>query len=132
MKAPWALGNQKGLSRQNAQGCVATNLGLPGFGSVMAGRAVGYLQATLTLAGFVLTLLFGLKFILWCLRHWSEIYGAQADPLETWLALWRELRWALFGIILFVLAWLWALATNLGIMNQVRQEEAASKPQERN
>jgi hypothetical protein len=92
----------------------------------MAGRAIGYVQAVLTVAGFVMTLAFGLKFILWYLSHWSSLYGSQADPLETLTRVWRQLRWTLVGMGLFGLAWLWALVSSLGILRQARQVEASN------
>lgn len=128
MKISLALGNRDGLSRQTAHGCVGTNLALPGFGSLMAGRAVGYVQAVLTVAGFVLTLFFGLKFIAWYLANWSSINSPQADPFETMSNVFREVRWAVLGIGLFAVAWLWALGTNAGILRQVRHTEEKARP----
>ena len=128
MRFSLALGKREGLTRETAQACVAANLGLPGSGSLMAGRVVGYVQAALTIAAFVLTMVFGLKFIVWCLTHWSSIYGPEADPLETPGRVWREVRWALCGIGCFAFAWLWALITSAGILQQARYNEAKSKP----
>ena len=128
MKISLALGDREGLSRQTAHGCVGTNLALPGIGSLMAGRAVGYVQAALTLAGFGLTVLFGLKFSLWYLANWSSLNSPNADPLETLGEVWREVRWALLGIGLFAIAWLWAMGTNAGILRQARHAEEKAKP----
>jgi hypothetical protein len=94
----------------------------------MAGRAVGYSQAALTAAGFLLTLFFGLKFIVWYLANWSSINGPQADPLETLSSVWREVRWALLGIGLFAIAWLWAMGTNASILRQARCADEKAKP----
>ena len=128
MKISLALGNREGLSPQTARGCVATNLALPGFGSLIAGRAVGYAQAAFTVVGFGLTLFFGLKFIVWYLANWATINGPQADPMETLTSIWRAVRWALLGIGLFAIAWLWALATNAAILRQARKTGEAAKP----
>ncbi len=127
MKFSLALGNRDALTREKAQGCVAANLGLPGSGSLLAGRVVGYAQATLTLAAFVLTMFFGLKFIVWCLTHWSSIYGPEAD-LQTVGNVLREVRWAILGFGLFAVAWLWALITSAGILSEARRNEEKSKP----
>jgi len=128
MKISLALGNRDALTPQTARGCAGTNLALPGFGSLMAGRAVGYPQAVLTLVAFVLTLLFGVKFIVWGLKNWSALQDPLADPVETWLALWRGARWALLGIAMFAANWLWALATNIKILRAAASNERAAKP----
>lgn len=128
MKISLALGNREGLSRQTARGCVATNLSLPGFGSLLAGHPVGYAQAALTVVGFGLTLLFGAKAIIWFLTHWSTIYGPEADPVDTMSGVWWETRWAWLGMALFAVAWLWSLTTNAAILRTARTEDDASKP----
>ena len=128
MKISLVLGNREALSRQTARGCVATNLAMPGFGSLMAGRAEGYAQVVLTLVGFGLTVLFGLKFIAWYLPHWSAINDPQADPVETLSRVWQAVRWALLGIALFVVAWLWSLVTNAAILRSAQRDDDAGKP----
>lgn len=128
MKLTLALGPRGELNRQAALGCVATNVALPGFGSLMAGHPVGYAQAVLTLAGFTMTLGFGLVFVIWCLLNWSSLYGPEADPVDTLLQLWVRLRWALVGMGLFGFAWVWAWFTNAAILREARMAEAAAKP----
>jgi len=128
MKISLALGKREGLSRQTARGCVATNLAMPGFGSLMAGRPVGYAQAFLTVVGFGLTMVFGLKAIVWFLTHWSIIYGPEADPVETMTSVWRETRWAWLGMALFAVTWLWGLMTNAVILHSARTDDDAGKP----
>jgi len=128
MKISLALGKREGLTRQTARGCAGTNLALPGFGSLLAGRAEGYAQAALTLAGFAVTVLFGTRFIVWYLTHWSAINDSGADPIETLLTLWRNVRWALAGIGLFAVAWFWGLATNAAILRDARRAEERAKP----
>ncbi|MCU0785078.1 MAG: hypothetical protein MUF81_13725 [Verrucomicrobia bacterium] len=128
MKISLALGNREALSPQTARGCVATNLALPGFGSLMAGRAIGYAQAVFTVVAFALTVVFGVKFILWGLMNWSKIHDPQADPVETMVAFWHGARWALLGMALFAVSWLWALATNASILRAAPKNEEAGKP----
>lgn len=128
MKLTLALGPRHGLSRQTALGCVATNVAFPGFGSLMAGHPVGYAQAVVTLAGFAMTLGFGLVFVVWCLLNWSVLYGPDADPVDTLLQLWVRLRWALVGMGLFGISWLWAWFTNAAILRETRKAEDAAKP----
>ena len=128
MKISLALGKREGLSRQTARGCVGTNLALPGFGSLMAGHAVGYAQAALTVVSFGATLGFGTTFIVWYFAHWSELMGAEADPVETLSSVWLHARWALAGIGLFGFTWLWALATNAAILREARKAGETGKP----
>jgi len=128
MKISLALGNRDSLDRQTAQVCAATNFGLPGFGSIMAGRAIGYLQAVLTVGAFALTLFFGLKLLAWGLKNWSAINSPEADPVENLLSLWRIGRWAFLGIALFVGNWLWALLTNFSILRSASRKQDAAKP----
>lgn len=115
-------------SVQTAHGFAATNLALPGFGSLMAKRAVGWPQAALTVVGFGLTTIFGVRFALWFFRNLSVIYGDNSDPLEALTAVWQAVRWALLGIGLFAVAWLWALTTNAAILRSARRAEPNEKP----
>ncbi len=128
MKISLALGNRDALTPQTARGCAGTNLALPGFGSLMAGRRVGYPQATLTVVAFALTVFFGLKFLAWGLKNWPAINDPETDPVETLRGLWRFGRWAFLGIALFAGNWLWALTTNISILRSVAAGRAAVKP----
>lgn len=128
MKISLALGNRETLTPQTARGCVGMNLALPGFGSLMAGRAVGYAQAALTLVAFALTLVAGTNFVIWGLKNWSNLQNPQGDPLETLVGIWLHGRWALLSIALFCVSLLWALATNTAILRDVRKNEGRAKP----
>ena len=128
MKLSFRLGDAKSLTRENAWACCSTNLALPGFGSLMGSRKVGYPQAVLTVAGFVLTTLFGLKFVIWGIQNWSELHNPEGDPIETLTNLWRACRWALLGLVLFGLAWIWAQLTSLSILNSARRHAERNRP----
>ena len=104
------------------------NVALPGFGSLMAGRAVGYPQAALTVVGFGLTLWFGVRFMIWFFKNVSVIYGSEADVVETMINLWLGVRWAFFGFALVGVSWLWALTTNAAILRAARQAETNELP----
>lgn len=125
MKISLVLGNRAALDRQTAQACVAMNLGLPGFGSILAGRVVGYAQAILTVAGFVLTVACGLKLILWFFANWSKMNDPMADGWENLRALWLVARWPLLGMALFAISWLWALVTSFMIMRSAPKKGSA-------
>ena len=107
---------------------MATNLALPGFGSLMAHRAVGYPQAALTVVGFGLTLWFGARFLIWGFQNWSAIYTGEGDPVENLITIWFGVRWALLGFVLVAVSWLWALTTNSAILHSVRPPVTQAKP----
>jgi len=129
MKISLRLGDTRHLSPADAWTCLTSNLVFPGAGSLMAGRKIGYAQAGLTMAGFGLTTWFGLSFMIWALRHWAELMHPEADPIDTLLAIWQACRWALLGLGLFGLAWIWALVTSWSIVHQARRSPTlAAKP----
>jgi hypothetical protein len=105
--------------------CAATNLGMPGFGSLLAKRAVGWPQATLTVVAFLMTTFFGLKFMIWFLQHRTYLFSDEADPIELLQGLWANVRFALLGIGLFIFSWLWAMITNLSLWSAAGKK---SKP----
>src|SRR5262245_41305736 len=128
MKISLALGPRQPLSRQTAWGCLTTNLALPGFGSLIAGRVVGYFQAALTVIGFGMTVVFGLPLIVWCLKNWSRLYGAESDPAESFGLVCSKLKWPAIGMAVFAFTWLWALGTSESIVREAKRAEAARTP----
>ena len=128
MRISFALGKRDALDRQTAQACVATNLGLPGFGSIMAGRVVGYAQAVITLPGFALTLLGGVRSLVWFFSNWSKLYDPMADGWENLHNMWLSIRWPLLGMLLFGTSWLWAALTSWQILRAVPKNGNADKP----
>jgi len=73
----------------------------------MAGRVVGWLQAPLAVAGFVLTNVWAISFAVAWFRtgEFPQSGGA-------------HFRLALFGVTLFGIGWLWALGTGLSILRR--------------
>ena len=123
MKIFSAHANSESSARETARGCFTTNLMIPGLGSVIGGRKIGYLQMVICFAGQAITLVFGLRFIFWVLAHWSEIYHPDAeDPLAGLHELWPHLSWPLLGIFLFAVAWLWALLTSYLLLGEAKQK----------
>jgi hypothetical protein len=114
------------LSVETAWGCFTTNLGMPGFGSIYAGRRIaGVLQAALGFTGLFLTLVFGTRFVAWYIGNWSALTEG-VDPIGTLSASWLQVRWALLGMALFLIAILWSLLTGLAV---VREAKRAAKSQ---
>lgn len=90
--------------------CVTVNqLAFPGLGTIMAQRKIGYLQAAVMIAGFVLTMGFLLTYlsaVAQYLQHseWSE---------EQFRAQYLPHQWAIVaGTSLCGLAWIWALVSS--------------------
>jgi hypothetical protein len=85
-------------------GLVANVLVLPGLGSLLVGRKVGWVQAALALGGFVLTLVWLVSFV----RAWISLgaFPFDAGP---------EMKTGLFGIVVFAVAWLWSVGTSLSV-----------------
>src|SRR4051812_17590408 len=101
MKISLALGPRKPLSRQTAWGCLTANLALPGSGSLLAGRVIGYPQLALGGLGMLLTLVFGVRFLIWQITNWSRLHDPSGDPLGALVETWQSVRWAVLGIGLF-------------------------------
>jgi len=128
MKISLALGPRQPLSRQTAWGCFTTNLALPGFGSLTAGRKVGYFQAALTIIGLGFTMGFGIPFILWTLSNWTRLHDPLGDQIAALKEMWLHVRWAMLGIGIFGLGWLWALATSMSIFGHATQSPQSLPP----
>jgi len=128
MKISLALGPRQSLSRQTAWGFFTTNLALPGFGSLAAGRRAGYFQAALTIIGMAFTMIFGVQFILWSLSNWARLHDPQSDQIAALGEMWHHLRWALVGIGIFALGWLSALITSVSILGSATQSQQPLPP----
>lgn len=126
-KISLALGPSAAPSRQTAWGCLTTNLTLPGFGSLLGGRAVGYGQIVISQAGVVLTTVFAIRFFAWYLNNHGQLQQMQDDPGIYYHELWMRLRWAFLGMALFLAGWLWALASSLGILASARAHDAMTR-----
>lgn len=113
----------KNVSTETAIGCLTTNLAMPGFGSIVAGKRIeGAIQAGLSIAGFILTVLLGGRFIVWFFTNYSRLYGdPYADPVEVFSEVWGQVRVPLIGIGLFVFTWLWALWTSWRVVRAARK-----------
>lgn len=128
MKVSLALGPRRPLSRQTAWGCLTTNIAMPGFGSLVAGRVSGYAQAALSVGGTILSLVLGVRFIVWFFANWSRFHAPDADPVAAFGEMWHFLKWPLLGFGLFALGWLWALATSVLIVISSRKADSVPVP----
>jgi Sec-independent protein secretion pathway component TatC len=101
---------------------------LPGIGSLMAGRKLGYVQAVLGFGGLALSLLFGVPFMYWCVANWSRLHSDQADPITALAEIGSHVLWPLVGVGLFGLGWLWALGTSYMILKKSQSAPGAEAP----
>jgi hypothetical protein len=112
------------LTRETAWVCLSANLTLPGFGSLAAGQRIsGLLQLLMSLLGIALTTIFGVKFILWALSNWDRIHQPQ-DSMDLLVEVWLAVRWALFGMGIFALSWLWGMAAGYGLVRKTSARAA--------
>jgi hypothetical protein len=105
-----------------------SNLALPGSGSLAAGRVSGYAQLALALVGLGLSIVFGLKFILWYLANYSRLQGPDADPVASFQETLSRMRWAFGGMAVFAVGWLWALGTGMGILRRAHDPPRPDTP----
>jgi hypothetical protein len=119
-KISFRLVPRRALDRQTAWACFFSNLFVPGSGTLLAGRAIGYAQLAVMLLSLLLTTVFGVHFIIWSFENWQKLQ-AQFDPVQYLTDVWLAVRWALAGIGLFGLGWLWGLGSSVVILCQARQ-----------
>lgn len=112
------------ISRETAWGCLTTNLACPGVGTVLAGKRIeGAIQIGLTVAGFILTVFYGGRFVVWYFMNYSRLYSdPSADPIAVFAEVWNGVRLPLAGIGLFAFTWLWALWTSWRVLSASRRE----------
>ena|SRR5438874_4346522 len=128
MKISLALGPRRPLDRTTAWGCLTANLAVPGCGSLVSGRVSGYFQMALAIIGVALTTVFGLKFIVWHANNWADLQLTQPDMAENFQELWRHLRPACVGLVVFLAGMLWALASSISILIESKKAQSAGPP----
>jgi hypothetical protein len=117
MKISLTLGQPRPLTRAEAKGCLTANLALPGSGSLVAGRAVGYFQMFIYLGGFIISILGAISFFHWYLAHQdSMVQPTNDDPFGGIVELGQHVGLALLGIVLCVFALSWGIVTGMQIM----------------
>jgi hypothetical protein len=88
-------------------------LAFPGLGTILGGRKVGYAQAAVMVAGFLLAMGFMGWFLVCVFRYAAHPGWTEAD----FRALYRPYRWALFwGFGLCALAWVWSLFSSVAML----------------
>ena len=112
MPAEPPAGKAEAAQRYKTWSCVAINLlAFPGLGTIWAGRRVGYLQATVMVAGFLMFL----GYFVWFLAGMFQFLGSGDET--AWQQHYRSgLGVALAGLGLCAIAWFWALASSIGLV----------------
>ena len=118
MKTCLALNPRRPLNRSEAWGCFTANLALPGSGSLVAGRAIGYVQITCAFIGMGITLVAGMRFIMWFFANWARLSDQSQDPFGYLQELWTAAQWPLGGMAIFAFAMLWAMVTSFQILSR--------------
>lgn len=96
---------------------LVNQLATPGLGSILAGRrAVGTAQLLLAVAGFALV-------AIWFARVLLIYYGLVGEEAVMESPDLQHELWQV-GAALFGAAWLWALATSVGLLRRARRAEA--------
>ena len=137
MKISLALGPRRPLDRATAWACMMANqFTLPGVGSLAAGRRVGYAQVALGLIGVVPMLAFSIRVLIaaYHVRQTVGSFGALDELTDYVQRGMREIpnTWGLYfwvglpGTVLFIIAWLWALASSISILLESRKETPRS------
>jgi hypothetical protein len=94
--------------RPRALAALTANLMLPGAGSILLGRRMGWAQAALALAGMALSL------------HWlTRVVGLWVRAGERPLLEPGELIAGITGPALFAVAWAWSALTALRVLRRL-------------
>ena len=111
---------------------MANQFTLPGVGSLAAGRRVGYAQVALGLIGALPILAFSIRVLIAAYHVQQTVgsFGALDDQMDYIQQGFREIphTWGLYfwvglpGTVLFIIAWLWALASSTSILLESRKE----------
>ena len=98
-------------NRTAAWGCAVGNLVLPGLGTFVARhRLAGALQLAISQAGFLLMLLWSISYALRWMRQ-----GSLPEDLGP------NFRLGALGVVLFLLAWIWSVASSVAILHDSRK-----------
>ena len=110
----------RALDKKKAWVCASINqLAFPGAGTVMAGLWIGYLQAIIMIAGFVLTSFYFLALIQGAVQ--LIMNGALSE--DELHAGYHHFLWTLkVGLLLTAVAWFWSLASSITIVRSVPKD----------
>ncbi len=96
---------------------VANQLALPGLGTVMAGRKIGYVQLAFSIGGVLLTT----SFLIWCFPNLGDWFPPPVDDDVVLANLKKWLPWLFIagtGILSFFIGWCMALFSSQSIIRE--------------
>jgi len=100
-----------GHARRAAWICLLSNLLVPGLGTIVARRRVpGALQLIVSQVGFVLSCIWAVLFV----RRWIH-EGSLPEDITPHLGI------GLVGVAIFILAWIWSMASSVEILHNSRK-----------
>lgn len=115
MKISLVLQRRRPLNRGEAWACFTANIVLPGSGSLVAGRVVGYFQAILALIGLGISFVTTCMTFVWYLKNYQRL-NASTDPFAPLIELAHHLIQPALGFGVFIVAILWAMVTSWSIL----------------
>lgn len=108
----------KPKSRVHSWGlAVANQFALPGLGTVLAGRKIGYVQMLLSAIGLVLTS----AFLAWSLPNMGDWLNVPQDEQKILANFDKWLPWlvcAFAGMAIIGVSWVWALFSSRSILKE--------------
>lgn len=117
MKTFLVLQRSRPLSRSEAWGCFTANLALPGSGSLVAGRAIGYAQLAASAVAMCMTVSTCLPFMSWYFQNYKRLQPNYYDEaIQNLHEIWMHLRWPMLSMGVFVFSLLWAGITSWQII----------------
>ena len=116
-----ALRSPKPLNHETAWGCLVTNLCvMPGAGTLAAGRRIGLVQLAFGVTGAIVSVI-GLIACIW---YWTRVkrfpWGATSEDYRDFLP---SFLIGLSGVAVFLIGWVWALVTSLGLLRLARKQQ---------
>jgi hypothetical protein len=103
------------LTRAQAWQLLLANVAMPGSGSLMAGRRVGYFQIVLAVIAMAISTVETIRTGLWYIHNYDRL-NSSSDPFGVLIELGKHLIGPVVGLGIFVLAILWAVVTSLLII----------------
>jgi hypothetical protein len=106
------------LDAHKARACLLSNLlVLPGIGSLAGGRRIGWAQIGLAAIGLCASSAGTVLSYRWIMKNREAMVGGMADPD----GLLFPLGVAVGGLVVFAVAWLWALSTGISMLYHAKQ-----------
>jgi len=118
-------GSENQIDRKTAYGLLAANLVFPGLGSILGGKKSGFIQLLLSFVSLGATCYYGVELFKWISIHREQLpdwfYGL---PPEIQNQLWNLLLPIIYSLLIFLIALIWSLITNILIIKQAKRNSS--------